>query len=105
MTSAGGSGPDLALLQGLLPLKTYKEFDDFEQKLNTDSDLKQSLVQRLQFLGGSTVKAAVKSMIDHCMTSGLQYEYNWEGRLGWNTKTNTTKRGFKNTRLCELLSR
>ncbi|KAK3878797.1 hypothetical protein Pcinc_016608 [Petrolisthes cinctipes] len=42
-------------------------------------------------------------MIDHCMTSGLQYEYNWEGRLGWKTKTNITKRGFKNTRLHELL--
>ncbi|XP_064107779.1 uncharacterized protein LOC135216412 isoform X2 [Macrobrachium nipponense] len=54
-----------------------------------------------RFLGEQP--SAVKTMIDFCMTSGLQYEFNWEGRLGWKTKTNTCKKGFKNTTLCGII--
>ncbi|XP_064119628.1 uncharacterized protein LOC135224514 [Macrobrachium nipponense] len=79
------------------------DFEDFEQQINGDSALRKSLVHRLQILGGATVKAAVKTMIDFCMTSGLQYEFNWEGHLGCKTKTNTCKKGFKNTTLCGII--
>lgn len=37
------------------------------------------------------------------MTSGLQHQFNWEGRLGWKTKTNQCKKGFKSTRLCDIM--
>ncbi|XP_064113842.1 uncharacterized protein LOC135220556 isoform X2 [Macrobrachium nipponense] len=101
--AAAPTGPDLSLLDGLLPIQRYVDFEDFEQQINGDSALRKSLVHRLQILGGATVKAAVKTMIDFCMTSGLQYEFNWEGRLGWNTKTNTCKKGFENTTLCGII--
>ncbi|XP_064098195.1 uncharacterized protein LOC135209463 [Macrobrachium nipponense] len=101
--TAPPTGPDVSLLDGLLPIKSYVDFEDFEQQINGDCALRKSLACRLQVLGGATVKAAVKNMVDLCMTSGLQYEFNWEGRLGWKTKTNTCKKGFKNTTLCKIM--
>lgn len=58
---------------------------------------------RLRLLGGTNVRTSVKYVVDCCMTSGLQHQFNWEGRLGWKTKTNQCKKGFKSTRLCDIM--
>lgn len=102
-TPSQASAPDTSILNEFLPLNTYEDMTAFELKLATDSDLKQTLEHRLRILGGTSVKSAVKYMIDYCMSSSLQNQYNWEGRLGWKTKTNECKRGFKKTHLCDIM--
>ncbi|XP_064093968.1 uncharacterized protein LOC135206548 [Macrobrachium nipponense] len=97
------TGPDLSLLDGLLPIQRYVDFEDFEQQINGDSALKVTGTSTPDSWGEQPSKQQSKTMIDFCMTSGLQYEFNWEGRLGWNTKTNTCKKGFENTTLCGII--
>lgn len=49
------------------------------------------------------MKMSVKYIIDACLTNEIQKKFNWEGRLGWKTKTNECKTGFKNTKLCSII--
>ncbi|MPC99321.1 hypothetical protein E2C01_094728 [Portunus trituberculatus] len=65
-------------------------------------ETQEDMEHRLRLLGGTNVRTAVKYVIDCCLTSGLHHQFNWEGRLGWKTKTNQCKNSFKSTRLCDL---
>lgn len=39
--------PDLAILRDLIPLRSYDQFEDFNEKLKTDIDLRKALVSYL----------------------------------------------------------
>lgn len=39
------------------------------------------------------------------MTNEMQTKFNWEGRIGWKTKDNEFKRGFKKTNVCYVITR
>ncbi|KAK4329145.1 hypothetical protein Pmani_000487 [Petrolisthes manimaculis] len=60
-------------------------------------------VRRLEVLGGSSLKIAVKSVMDTILTNSLQQKFNWEGKTCWRTKDNFTKKGFKSTKVCQLV--
>ena len=60
--------------------------------------------RRLVCLGGSSIKGAVKYIMDTVMTNEMQTKFNWEGRIGWKTKDNEFKRGFKKTNVCYVIT-
>ena len=60
---------------------------------------------RLLTYGGTNLKMAVIFNVDACLTNHMQMKFNWEGRMGWKTKANENKTGFKATHLCALITR
>ena len=55
--------------------------------------------RQLIHLGGTSIKGAVKYLMDAVMTNEMQTTFNCEGRIEWKTKNNEYKTGFKKTRL------
>ncbi|KAK4329150.1 hypothetical protein Pmani_000492 [Petrolisthes manimaculis] len=92
-----------------------KRFEDEDDSAHTDSSAdtlvipstsqvpKPPTVRRLEVLGGSSLKIAVKSVMDTILTNSLQQKFNWEGKTCWRTKDNFTKKGFKSTKVCQLV--
>ncbi|KAK3855814.1 hypothetical protein Pcinc_037810 [Petrolisthes cinctipes] len=85
------------------PVDTLVAFAALEEKITSDKDFKELLVRRLEVLGGSSLKIAVKSVMDTILTNSLQQKFNWEGKTCWRTKENFTKKGFKSTKVCQLV--
>lgn len=44
-------------------------------------------------------------MVDACLTNDMQIKFNWAGKIGWKTKANEYKIGFKNTKICSIMTR
>ena len=49
LTPAAPTEQDMSVLQGYLPLKSYDQFQEFEEKLMIDMDVKKALVRYLVF--------------------------------------------------------
>ena len=63
-----------------------------------------SLLQekRMSVLGGSTLKHAVKFILDTSLSNAVLQKFNWEGKQCWRTKENLSKRDLKQQLYAEL---
>ncbi|XP_076050567.1 uncharacterized protein LOC143031067 [Oratosquilla oratoria] len=96
---------DLGRLDAFLPVKTLEDFNQVKAELEANADFEQLLYCRLSRQGGSNVKMSVKCIIDSCLMDDSQKKFNWEGRVGWKTKDDKYKIGFKPTKLCNIITR
>lgn len=60
--------------------------------------------EQLSTLGGSSIKLAVKNVVNACMVHSLQCQFNWLGKLGWKKIGAECRQGFKDTHLLSVIT-
>ncbi|XP_065672283.1 uncharacterized protein LOC136090107 [Hydra vulgaris] len=75
----------------LLLLNTVKEFDDFENKIFSNEDVFNLLVNQISRVGGANYKTSIKSIMQLVMSNSLRANFSMAGKRGQKKAFEKTK--------------